>query len=377
MDCTCFSLCTHAEAAAFVSAIPHGEAPEGSPWHGYLRVVYGPAPPPRRLSDINFWYHHHARWPAAVEWPMARCVSSRRGAAVWFRDPTTPMCEPVTCRRWLDDEYTYDPSQSRFQAYAAWAEAARAGAPFYNASVEATHAVCSLSPRNNYSCVRALVVRAAVGTSRATLLSEKLQQGAVRTRFYKEAAALQPGAPLVGCVAAQALRSKAEARLISASMSLLGRGQPCGHDEWIEVFREDDRGLVSGGAQLEGHGEYGCWFFPARGSGVFLNAGRTRLLYRKSDVADLSAEWQGGVASAGGRIEGKGGSHEGKGGPSTSKWGSPALQSPRAPLAHDVTSPRHDAAEVWARDDFYTCSNREACTPPLQSIYRAESYPRL
>ena len=354
MNCACFSLCTHAEAAAFVSAIPHGEAPEGSPWHGYLRVVYGPAPPPRRLSGINFWYHHHARWPAAVEWPMARCLSSRRGAAVWFRDPTTPMCEPVTCRRWLDDEYTYDPSQSRFQAYAAWAEAARAGAPFYNASVEATHAVCSLhslSPRNNYSCVRALVVRAAVGTSRATLLSEKLQQGAVRTRFYKEAAALQPGAPLVGCVAAQALRSKAEARLISASMSLLGRGQPCGHDEWIEVFREDDRGLVSGGAQLEGHGEYGCWFFPARGSGVFLNAGRTRLLYRKADVADLSAEWQGGVASAGGR---------------------------------GVTSPRHDAKEVWARTRRHNIHmlkkgslHLATCTPPLQSIYRAESYPRL
>ena len=150
---------------------------------------------------------------------------------------------------------------------------------------------------------------------------------------------------------------------------VIPRGQPCGHDEWIEVFRDDDRALGATFAGNEGHGGYGhcrmlqdgawsgiarmlgcrsqhrktacftcfgvfssaqsehthrfstpnplalsypcgpgrgagaawmpgrltlrCWFFPALGSGVFLNVGRTKLIYRKSNVADLMAEWQG------------------------------------------------------------------------------------
>jgi len=32
-------------------------------------------------------------------------------------------------------------------------------------------------------------------------------------------------------------------------------------------------------------------FFPAVGSGVYLNLGRTWLLYRKSDVSALHAQW--------------------------------------------------------------------------------------
>ena len=38
-------------------------------------------------------------------------------------------------------------------------------------------------------------------------------------------------------------------------------------------------------------GADGCWFFPAVGSGVYLNLGRTWLLYRKSDVSALHAQW--------------------------------------------------------------------------------------
>jgi len=309
---------------------------------GYLRVVYGSDPPPRRLTDMSWWYHHHERWPAAVEWPMARCVGG--GGRPWSRHPSTTMCDPATCRRWLAQEY--DPSQSRFRAYAAWAERARTGAP----SPPSECGLKALSPRNNYSCVFAMVLRGSASTSRATYLSEKVQQGPVRGQFYTEAVSkpAAAGVPLASCLAEQAMHDKGEARFISASMTLLGRGQPCGHDEWIEVFRDDDRALGATFAGNEGHGGYGCWFFPALGSGVFLNVGRTKLIYRKSNVADLMAEWQG---------RGR------EGAASASKWGTPTLQNegaqgangspPGAALqavhgggARNLTGPRHNAAEV-------------------------------
>ena len=85
--CTCFSLCTDAEAAAWMDAMPSAPLADDSPWHGYLRGVYGPEPPPSPLSAFSYWYHRHAGWPDSVEWPMAGCL--RRGTpilpGVWAR----------------------------------------------------------------------------------------------------------------------------------------------------------------------------------------------------------------------------------------------------------------------------------------------------
>ena len=52
------------------------------------------------------------------------------------------------------------------------------------------------------------------------------------------------------------------------------------------------RTLKSWQQQREGHGDYGCWFSPALGSGIFLNLGRTRLLYKKGDVGALYDDWR-------------------------------------------------------------------------------------
>jgi hypothetical protein len=55
---------------------------------------------------------------------------------------------------------------------------------------------------------------------------------------------------------------------------------------------------VNAGEQREGHNGYACWYFPARGSGVFLRLGRTRLLYRKdktqpgSGMSQLEDAWR-------------------------------------------------------------------------------------
>ena len=66
MRCACFSLCTDAEAHAFVSALPP-HAAAGSPWHDYLRAVYGEHPPPDTpLGNFSHFYHAHAGWPTVL-----------------------------------------------------------------------------------------------------------------------------------------------------------------------------------------------------------------------------------------------------------------------------------------------------------------------
>ena len=109
--CACFSLCTDAEAAAWMDALPTSPLADDSPWHGYFRAVYGAEPPPSPLSEFSFWYHRHSGWPDGGEWPMAGCV--RRGtplmAGVWARDPRLPPCADIsTCLRWLRPDLQLD-----------------------------------------------------------------------------------------------------------------------------------------------------------------------------------------------------------------------------------------------------------------------------
>ena len=137
MRCACFSLCTDAEAHAFVSALPP-HAAAGSPWHDYLRAVYGEHPPPDTpLGNFSHFYHAHAGWPTDVAWPMAPCA--RRGSAqragIWGRgvaasptqccsrlatshhaalcllragDPKVPPCDVATCHAYLRPDMPLD-----------------------------------------------------------------------------------------------------------------------------------------------------------------------------------------------------------------------------------------------------------------------------
>jgi len=65
----------------------------------------------------------------------------------------------------------------------------------------------------------------------------------------------------------------------------LSRRRPFSSHSWVEVTRRSAERLVSrrSGARLfpEGAHGYGCWFLPARGSGVFVEVGRSLIVRRR------------------------------------------------------------------------------------------------
>ena len=78
-----------------------------------------------------------------------------------------------------------------------------------------------------------------------------------------------------------------------ASRFDLGR-HPVGQGEWAEVIRRSDDMIFPPGH--EGTNGYGCWFFPAIGSGIWVNTGKTLQLRYRKDIAfggggDIVSRW--------------------------------------------------------------------------------------
>lgn len=120
-SCSCFSLCRPQEAAAFLDAIP-STPPADSPWHGYLREVFGPrgVPPHRSLKRFGFFYHRHKDWPPEVEWPMAPCTKTcMAGACPAPTRQHSLRCEPAVCSRWFAPGASFEAALEQHANYSA------------------------------------------------------------------------------------------------------------------------------------------------------------------------------------------------------------------------------------------------------------------
>ena len=81
---------------------------------------------------------------------------------------------------------------------------------------------------------------------------------------------------------AQSAGAKDEAARIRRSNALLGH-ELLPSDSYIEVFRRM--------RSREGMQGYGCWFFPTRGSGIWLSTGRTMQVHYKQNLRALTRMW--------------------------------------------------------------------------------------
>ena len=80
----------------------------GSPWTRYLRAVYGQdVPLPFDLSQLSFFWHNSAKWQDAhpgLEWPMAACTSVPGFIPLnpsLFPTRSDSKCPRETCAAWL------------------------------------------------------------------------------------------------------------------------------------------------------------------------------------------------------------------------------------------------------------------------------------
>ena len=82
-NCGCIPLCNETDIAFFVSHLPHRLDCE-SPWHGYLRRVYGNATPATaNISQFEIFYLDHL--------PIKRCATNK----------TTAWCPSAMCKGWM------------------------------------------------------------------------------------------------------------------------------------------------------------------------------------------------------------------------------------------------------------------------------------
>ena len=221
-QCRCFELCTLHGVNYFMSKKPAYIQSTDTPWFQYLWAVYGVPPAlPFALYKLNFYYHHGYWWPKDVEWPMAQCTT--RG----FVDMSTPLCSSKQCSRW------YANSTRPARSYR------RVLFPFGN-------------------------------RSRGTAIFEQFWDNNMSAHIGSEYHNLSgPDAAIVK-----------QFRLLNLSNQLLGHAtQP--HDTWVEVMRMRERYMPSRLYAtnrfhlLEGNDSYGCWFYRAVGSGIYLNLGHT------------------------------------------------------------------------------------------------------
>ena len=189
---------------------------------------------------------------------MATCQPARGWPRrVHWQPAASPRCAAETCDRWL-----------------------RPGAqvaPATNYSAE-----CLV---HDPSCVEMQVVPGSNGTSLGTLISDKVNMGAQRLRWYAQSRGQQQSDDGQASAALAPAATSSTARphqhpedrsatcddpMIALSVATLrGRGQMCASGEggrrppqWLEVARTSDShslfGKVNGGRQREGHGDYGA-----------------------------------------------------------------------------------------------------------------------
>jgi len=226
--CSCFSTCTRQSTATFLAGIPDSIESRASPWHSYLTVVYG-RPPRLPFNLSSLNFFYHADW----SWPSSvewpmSPCRWRDGYQTMSAVPS-PLCPEATCSRWR-----------------------RPRARLLSADAFATQ----LLPNDE-------------GSTRGVAIFAALPSG-----FYGMH------------------RNATSAQLVAAASPLLGHS-PTPSFAWMEVIRMSPRALrINRNVSVEGTANYGCWFWPARGSNIWLNTGRSSVLHTKHWMRALEVEWR-------------------------------------------------------------------------------------
>jgi hypothetical protein len=217
--CHCFSMCTVDEARQFHRNLP-GPINRSSPWAGYLDAVYGTEarlPWPFDLRSLTMFYHNDRRWSSrhpTTEWPMATCArrAQPESRGLSWNGPTTTACPSHICARW-----TVPPPLP-----------------------EAAYSASALLPP--------MILLPEIGRQPPDITTV----GA----YWP----LQPAA--LGGYAADGAESRSPNSSVPTASLAPSRVQWAATRSggWVEVLREP--------SGLEGQAGYGCWFTPARGTGV-------------------------------------------------------------------------------------------------------------
>jgi hypothetical protein len=220
--CECFSLCTERDLSRFYLRLPSVLNNKKSPWHLYLRAVYGQLPEfgPSTLELF---------WPNLLPTMMHRCRE------VPFVRP--PVCPRKLCRGWLVDD---EPSNASLRS---WARGPRS-------IIRQARGTYASDPHRPF----ALFVAAQRPERRAFRNHSWIEVIRVARRGSKY-------------VMTHQIPSSCEChtRHPSGSGGVLEPACLARHDS----CRQEGR-------------HYGCWLWAATGSGIFINAGSTRAFSSKT-----------------------------------------------------------------------------------------------
>ena len=229
--CYCFDTCSLASANAFLRALPESVTSAKSVWWPYLRAVYGDRVKlPFDMTSMTFFYHNDESWRelhADVEWPMASC-----------RGPTEPV-QPKAVMQ------IYEKAKAGWPGQAAWSSNLKeAGATWFRPE-------SSLRKCPHEACSRWSAEAAPSASHRPRTALQLFVMPNVQTRNTRGTVVIDSD-----------LAHERTPELLAQSHS------------WVEVMRmhTSDR---AGEAGFEGTNGTGCWFFYARGSGIWLNTGRS------------------------------------------------------------------------------------------------------
>ena len=240
VPCKCFSTCTNSEASDFIANIPNMIDSDTSPWYRYLEAIYGgPVDLPYALGTLRYVYHHTGVWQRlhpSVEWPMPSCFVPRASI------------------------------QSAFSSMWSW--------PYIMDDLKEVG-----SPQHCSQDV----------CKRWQLASRKLPGKNLAGLPIGIAGVLNQGS---GCNRSQILNSSNYVAYqhipditwgTSAGFRWnIANDMPHVPDHsWVEVIRYN--------SPNEGVGGYGTWFYFARGSGIWINVGKSMRQMEENDAKLLQA----------------------------------------------------------------------------------------
>ena len=248
-QCECFSLCGRDAAAAFHARLPRNVS-HGSPWEGYLRTVYsGPVPLPFDVSTLEFFWVHLL--PTA----MHLCPKPHLTPPA----PVLPVCPPDRCAGWLEEP------QSRARAHVA-DKRSFVWSPTWPPLPDDPE--LNLSPK----------MRRKLPHNQFLLIQPYERSDVPNDGAWVEVTRITPPNVLPGvtpeCDAHYGWQRGCQEWRAGSKWPY----QPAGY-----MQRPECQPL---GCCREGR-NYGCWFWPAKGSGIFVNVGRTQIARHRAHAEEL------------------------------------------------------------------------------------------
>ena len=236
-SCDCFSICDLQSYLLFRESIPPTLDDPSSPWLPYLQTVYHEQSIrlPFNLTRLWLFYMPTSRWRTrnrGVEWPMALC-RKQYNFKLLEAATNAPRCKVRTCARWL------------------MARGTQKKPPPSLATI--SHAMMSAMNRSGFTNRSSSTNRSS--TTRQKPLQGRYTVGAIGYPLKGHPSA-EPADAIVGGVRKAPMAERLQTVTVQRGRSGL----------WAEVIR-----VRHGG---EGAEDYGCWFYLAPGSGIWLRLGR-------------------------------------------------------------------------------------------------------